>query len=189
MRRKLSWSLLAAGAVLSTAGLLIPRSTLSLPRTLPGEPSLPGKTSNRDISPATERAPASPAAPSSPSSPAPPSSPLPFPQPGPQPPPALRAPEILTRPAPNPSGRQRGVALGLFAEDVSFDYAPLIGEIVALGASHIALVVPLYQDHAASTRLGLHTRFSPTLAATGEAIRAARRVGLEVTLFPIVRLA
>ena len=72
---------------------------------------------------------------------------------------------------------------------MSFSYAPLIGEIAALGASHIALVVPLYQIHAASTRLYLHTRLSPTLEAVADAIREARRAGLEVTVFPIVRLA
>ncbi|HEX7508235.1 MAG TPA: hypothetical protein VF550_15770 [Polyangia bacterium] len=83
---------------------------------------------------------------------------------------------------------QRGVALGLFAEDVSFSYAPLLAEIAALGASHVALVVPLYQTHGASTQLRLHTRFSPTLEAIADAIRDARRAGLEVTLFPIVRL-
>ncbi len=84
---------------------------------------------------------------------------------------------------------QRGVALGLFAEDVSFSYAPLLDEIAALGASHVALVVPLYQTHAASNRLYLHTRYSPTLETVADAIRDARRAGLEVTLFPIVRLA
>jgi hypothetical protein len=84
---------------------------------------------------------------------------------------------------------QRGVALGLFAEDVSFSYAPLLDEIAALGASHVALVVPLYQTDATSSRLYLHTRFSPTLEAIADAIRDARRAGLEVTLFPIVRLS
>jgi hypothetical protein len=85
--------------------------------------------------------------------------------------------------------RQRGVALGLFAEDVSFSYAPLIQEIAALGATHISLVIPVYQDHGASTQIGLHTRLSPTLEGIAEAIRQSRRAGLEVTLFPIVRLA
>jgi hypothetical protein len=84
---------------------------------------------------------------------------------------------------------QRGVALGMFAEDVSFSYAPLLGEIAALGASHVALVVPLYQTHAGSNQLRLHTRFSPTLEAIADTIRDARRAGLEVTLFPIVRLS
>ncbi len=89
-----------------------------------------------------------------------------------------------------PSGpRQRGVALGLFAEDVSFSYAPMLDEIVALGASHVALVVPLYQVNAASTKLGLHTRFSPTLEMVADTIRQANRAGLEVTVFPIVRLS
>ena len=45
--------------------------------------------------------------------------------------------------------KQRGVALGLFAEDVSFSYAPLIQEIAAVGATHVSLVVPWYQTHAA----------------------------------------
>ncbi len=89
---------------------------------------------------------------------------------------------------PSPDPRQRGVALGLFAEDVSFSYAPLISEISALGATHVSLVVPLYQDNGASTQLGLHTRFSPTLEGIAEAIRQSQRAGLEVTLFPIVRL-
>jgi len=38
-----------------------------------------------------------------------------------------------------------GVALGLFAEDVSFSYAPLLNEIAALGATHVSLIVPLYR--------------------------------------------
>jgi hypothetical protein len=96
---------------------------------------------------------------------------------------------LPTRHTANREPPQRGVALGLFAEDVSFSYAPLLGEIAALGASHVALVVPLYQTHAASTRLYLHTRFSPTLETIADAVRDARRAGLEVTLFPIVRLS
>jgi hypothetical protein len=83
---------------------------------------------------------------------------------------------------------QRGVALGLFAEDVSFSYEPLLEEIAALGASHVALVVPLYQTHAGSTRLHRHTRYSPTLETVADTIRLAHRADLEVTLFPIVRL-
>jgi glycosyl hydrolase family 113 len=85
--------------------------------------------------------------------------------------------------------RQRGVALGMFAEDVSFSYGPLLAEIVALGATHVALVVPFYQTDGSSHDVALHTRFSPSLAAVAEAARAARRDGLEVMLFPIVRLA
>jgi hypothetical protein len=84
--------------------------------------------------------------------------------------------------------KQRGVTLGLFAEDVSFSYAPLLAEIVALGATHVALVIPLYQTDGASHDIGLDTRLSPTLGAVAETVRAARRDGLEVTLLPILRL-
>jgi hypothetical protein len=84
--------------------------------------------------------------------------------------------------------KQRGVALGLFAEDVSFSYGPLLAEIVALGATHVALIVPLYQTDGASDDIHLHTRLSPNLETIANTIRAARRAGLEVTLFPIVRL-
>lgn len=87
-----------------------------------------------------------------------------------------------------PQRRQRGVALGLFAEDVSFSYQPLLAEIAKLGASHVALIVPLYQEHGGSTAIYLHTRYSPTLEAVAETIRLAKRENLEVTLFPIVRL-
>ncbi|MDX2022333.1 MAG: hypothetical protein SF187_19010 [Deltaproteobacteria bacterium] len=93
-----------------------------------------------------------------------------------------------TFPIVGPQRRQRGVALGLFAEDVSFDYQPLLAEIAKLGASHVALIVPLYQEHGGSTSLYLHTRYSPTLEGVAETVRLAKRENLEVTLFPIVRL-
>jgi len=98
--------------------------------------------------------------------------------------------DTLPRPARKSQGpRQRGVALGLFAEDISFSYAPLLAEIASLGATHVALVVPLYQTNAGSTNLWLHTRLSPTLETIADTIRQAQRAELEVTLFPIVRLA
>jgi len=92
-------------------------------------------------------------------------------------------------PPPPPAERQRGVALGLFAEDVSFSYKPLLAEVVALGATHVALVVPFYQTDGTSHDLALHTRYSPTLSAVAEIVRAARRDDLQVMVFPIVRLA
>jgi len=91
-------------------------------------------------------------------------------------------------PSPKPIPKQRGVALGLFAEDVSHSYAALLREIADLGASHVALIVPLYQEHGRSTKLYWHTRFSPTLETVADTIRDARSAGLEVTVFPIVRL-
>ena len=85
---------------------------------------------------------------------------------GPQPEAPRRAPG--TTPLPDGLGadpppfrhveQQRGVALGMFAEDISFSYAPLLAEIVALGATHVALVVPLYQTDGASRRHRACTR-------------------------------
>jgi hypothetical protein len=100
------------------------------------------------------------------------------------------APAPLAPPPPRPPvARERGVALGMFAEDVSFSYGSLLAEIVALGATHIALVVPLYQTDGASTELSLDTRLSPTLETVADTVRLARRDGLEVMIFPIVRLS
>jgi hypothetical protein len=81
------------------------------------------------------------------------------------------------------------VALGLFAEDVSFSYASQLAEVVALGATHVSLIVPVYQSDVHATDIGLHTRFSPTLGLLADTIRLARRDGLEVMVFPILRLA
>ena len=110
--------------------------------------------------------------------------------PPPHEPGAAMLPPLAVPPPPSPPAeRERGVALGLFAEDVSFSYASLLAEIVALGATHIALVVPLYQTDGGSTDLYLDTRFSPTLDTVADTARLARRDGLSVTIFPIVRLA
>jgi hypothetical protein len=163
MRRRVSLALLSAGVMLCGAGVLAPRLTRSVPRTpvppaVKTEPPVPNRT-DLPATPATGNPPTVA--------------------------PRIKDPRAVATGTPP---RQRGVALGLFAEDVSFDYAPLLAEIAALGASHVALVVPLYQEHGGSTALYLHTRLSPTLGATAEAVRAARRAGLEVTLFPIVRL-
>jgi hypothetical protein len=76
----------------------------------------------------------------------------------------------------------------MFAEDVSFSYAQQLAEVVALGATHVSLTVPIYQTDVHSTDLGLHTRFSPTLSLLADTVRLARRDGLEVTVFPILRL-
>jgi hypothetical protein len=80
------------------------------------------------------------------------------------------------------------VALGLFAEDVSFSYGPLLDEIAALGATHVALVVPVVPDERGVGDVEAPHAALATLAATAEAVRAARRAGLDVALFPIVRL-
>jgi hypothetical protein len=82
----------------------------------------------------------------------------------------------------------RGVALGLYSEDPGFSYAPLLGEIKALGATHVELVINLYQHDGSSEELYAHTRFTATDEAVRTAMRDARALGLKVVLLPIVRL-
>src|SRR5262245_57132792 len=80
--------------------------------------------------------------------------------------------------APAPAQLARGVALGLFAEDAGWSYRPLLDEIAATGADHVELVVAWYQEHAASTDLGEHPRYSAPEPAVRAAIRAAHAAGL-----------
>lgn len=83
---------------------------------------------------------------------------------------------------------QRGVALGLFAEDPGFSYRPLLAEIARTGASHVSLVVPFYQHNLRSARIYRHPRYSPHPEVVRRTLRQARALGLETLLFPIVRL-
>jgi hypothetical protein len=93
-----------------------------------------------------------------------------------------------SRPAPPPAGLWRGVALGLFGEDPDWSYDGLLGEIRALGATHVELVVPYYQHDVASTEIRPHPRFSPPDRTVLRTLRQAHARGLKVLLFPIVRL-
>jgi hypothetical protein len=86
-------------------------------------------------------------------------------------------------------GFQRGVSLGLFSEDPLWSYKGLLKEIAALGASHVELVVAYYQKDGASTEITRHPRFTAPDEAVVQAIRDARAAGLQVLLFPIVRLS
>ena len=80
---------------------------------------------------------------------------------------------LVAAPAPPPIDASAASRSGMFAEDVSFSYASLLAEIVALGATHVALVVPIYQTDGTSHDLRLDTRLSPTLATIAETVRAA----------------
>lgn len=87
-----------------------------------------------------------------------------------------------------PSRWQRGVALGLFSEDAGWSYGGLLGEIAALGADHVELVVPWYLHDVHASDIHDHPRLTPTRAAIVRTIREAHARGLQVLLFPIVRL-
>jgi hypothetical protein len=101
------------------------------------------------------------------------------------------APGAASQPAPLPppaAATWRGVALGLFGEDPDWSYDGLLAEIQALGATHVELVIPYYQRDVASTEIRPHTRFSPPDRTVLRTLRQAHARGLEVLLFPIVRL-
>jgi hypothetical protein len=87
-----------------------------------------------------------------------------------------------------PARWQRGVALGLFSEDAGWSYGGLLDEIAALGADHVELVVPWYLHDVHASDIHDHPRLTPPRAAIVRTIREAHARGLEVLLFPIVRL-
>jgi hypothetical protein len=64
----------------------------------------------------------------------------------------------------------KGVALGLFAEDPGWSYRSLLDEIAALGADHVELVVAWYQKDVAATVIGEHPRFTVPDSAVRRAI-------------------
>jgi hypothetical protein len=92
----------------------------------------------------------------------------------------------LTTPA---SAFEKGVALGLFAEDPGWSYRSLLDEIARTGADHVELVVAWYQPDAQSSALGAHPRYTAPDAAIARTVGEAHAAGLKVVLFPIVRLA
>ena len=83
---------------------------------------------------------------------------------------------------------ERGVALGLFSEDVDFRYDRLLDEIVALHATDVSIVVPWYQHDVRSTGIGRHPRFTPPDKTVLRVLHEARARGLRVLLYPILRL-
>ncbi len=83
---------------------------------------------------------------------------------------------------------ERGIALGLFSREATFDYAPLVQEIVETGATHIEIVWVWWQDDARSTEIRPVEALSPTKRQVLRTIRQAKRAGLHVTAFPIIRL-
>ena len=83
---------------------------------------------------------------------------------------------------------ERGIALGLFAEDPAFSYAGMLDEIAHTGASHVSLILPYYQHNVRSVRVRRHPRYSPSAPKVLEVMKQARARGLKVLLFPILRL-
>lgn len=99
-------------------------------------------------------------------------------------------PRVAPPPAPGfTHWEQRGIALGLFAEEPDYDYGPLVTELAATGASHVSIVVPYYQHDWHSISIEPHPRFTPSEASIARTIAQAHHAGLAVLLFPILRLS
>lgn len=91
-------------------------------------------------------------------------------------------------PAAAPATAQCGVALGLFASDEEYDYAVLLDEIVAHGATDVSLSTPWVQPDVRSNRLRPEPGISPSTRTLTRTIQQAHARGLRVTLMPVVRL-
>jgi hypothetical protein len=83
---------------------------------------------------------------------------------------------------------QRGAALGLFSEDPEWSYADMIGEMKAAGVSHVAVVVPYYIKNDRACEIYRHPRFSVPMGTVERTISDVRAAGMEVMLFPILRV-
>lgn len=92
---------------------------------------------------------------------------------------------VIGAPMPPP---ERGVGLGLFASTPTYDYGQLIEELAATGATHVCLVWVWWQQNVGATEIRRVDGWTATDAQVTGAITAARRLGLHVTAFPIVRL-
>lgn len=92
-------------------------------------------------------------------------------------------------PAVNPPvGRRCGVGLGLFASTPDYDYAPLLAEIVAHGATDVLLSVPWVQLDRTSSHLAPQPGQSPSGSTLVQTLTQAHELGLTVSLMPVVRL-
>ncbi len=80
---------------------------------------------------------------------------------------------------PNSGG---GIALGLFADRVDYDYAPLVEEIGATGATEVLIAVPWSVPHVDSHAL----KSDVPRGALAAVLRASKSAGLAVSVMPII---
>lgn len=83
---------------------------------------------------------------------------------------------------------QRGVGLGLFASDASYDYGHLLDEIVRHGATDVLMVVVWYQSDVGAHDIGPRVGYTPSDETVRCTLQQATERGLRVSLLPIVRL-
>lgn len=101
----------------------------------------------------------------------------------------LFAATVLVQDAEPGAPEERGVALGLFSADPSFDYGPLLDEIAELGATHVSIVWVWWSEDVHDVRIRRRRGWSPSWRQVERTIRQARARSLHVTAFPIVRLS
>ncbi len=89
--------------------------------------------------------------------------------------------------SPEPGPFVRGVALGLFASDPDWDYAPLVAEIEARGATDVVVIVNATQSNRLTSDIGLRPGISPALETVSRTLRQVREAGMRATLMPVVR--
>ncbi|HBP21451.1 MAG TPA: hypothetical protein DEA08_27145, partial [Planctomycetes bacterium] len=113
--------------------------------------------------------------------------PQPAPQPAPQPEPTPRAtPEPL--PPLEAAPEIRGVAFPLHSRDPRYDYRPSLAELPEHGIQQVLVVVHLFQPRGVSPFPARHPLKTPRDEVVRTVITAARELGLEVGLMPIVLL-
>lgn len=88
---------------------------------------------------------------------------------------------------------QKGIALGLFSKEAGYSYEKDLRELRDTGADHVSLVVSWYQKDITSHKIYPRPRAEGDFETIAdkkliEAIQQARHVGLQVFLFPILRI-
>ena len=82
----------------------------------------------------------------------------------------------------------RGMAVPMHSIDPYFDYMKLIRELPSLGVTHISLFLHIFQRDETSPEPKRHPLKTPSDRAVLRTIQGARKLGLEVCLFPSLLL-
>jgi Glycoside Hydrolase Family 113 len=82
----------------------------------------------------------------------------------------------------------RGITVPLHSDDPDFDYGQLLEELPAQGASHVCLLVQIYQQNGSSSYPARHPLRTPTDRTIVHTLRQARALGLEPVLVMSVLL-
>ncbi|HVP38685.1 MAG TPA: hypothetical protein VMS93_05810 [Candidatus Saccharimonadales bacterium] len=98
---------------------------------------------------------------------------------------APRAPAPAPRPRPEV---MRGITLSLFYPRDRAQVPASLERIAALGATHVSVPIPLWQDGVATTTVDWDPRRTPSDSLVARVVREAHARGLRVVLFPLLSL-